>query len=338
MSAAKLTGEVRWGILGAARIAGKSFLPGLREAGGGRATIVGTRELERGLAFAQAEEVGRAVQGYEEVIGSDEVDAVYVCLPNSYHARWTQRALEAGKAVLCEKPLCVSPEETEAVLSTAARTGSLLWEAFVFPFHAQHRRLLELLGTGAVGEVRELQSQFHFFLSRAVDIRLSGSLAGGALADVGCYPVRLAQEVLSTHDLLPGEVAGFSSGNGEVDTETLAIVDYGRARLVLGCSFTRAFDVFTRVLGAEGQIHLSNPFHPTPADTLVLRRGGDETTEHPTFDARPFTAAVRHIHGVLRGEQEPQHLAFESALRSARTLKAITEACADHQRPQALES
>jgi predicted dehydrogenase len=323
-------------VLGAARIASKSFLPGLREAGGGRAALVGSRDLDRGDAFARAEGVGRAVEGYDEVVDADEIDAVYVCLPNSYHARWTQRALEAGKAVLCEKPLCVSPEETEAVLSTAARTGSLLWEAFVFPFQAQHRRLLELLDSGAVGEVRELQSLFHFFLSRTVDIRLSGALAGGALADIGCYPVRLAQEVLTTRDPLPGDVAGFASGNGEVDTDTVAIVEYDAARLVLSCSFTRAFDVFTRVLGTEGQIHLSNPFHPTPDDSLVVRRVGEESAEHPTTDRRPFTAALRHIHAVIRAEQVPRHLASESSLRSARTLKAITEACGAAQRPRAL--
>jgi len=327
VSTGGLSGEVRWGILGAARIAGSSFLPGLREAGGGRAAVVASRDLARAEVFARDMGVEQAVAGYEAVIDSPEIDAVYVALPNSHHARWTRRALEAGKAVLCEKPLCTSPAETEEVLATAASTGSLLWESFVFPFHPQHRRLLELLASGAIGEVRELVSPFHFVLSRSVDIRLSGDLAGGALADVGCYPVRLAQEVLNTRDPSPDEVAGFATGNGEVDTETIAVVDYGSQRLTLGCSFTRAFDVFTRVLGTEGQIHLANPFHPTPGDPVVLRRGGNETVEHPTVDERPFSAALRHIHGVLRGEQAPEHLAADSSLRSARTLAAITAAC-----------
>ncbi|MGA3353819.1 MAG: Gfo/Idh/MocA family oxidoreductase [Acidimicrobiales bacterium] len=326
------TGEVRWGVLGAARIAAGSFLPGLRESGGGRAALVASRDLERAEAFARDEGVERAVEGYEAVIDSPETDAVYVALPNSHHARWTKKALEAGKAVLCEKPLCVSPEETAEVLETASATDSLLWESFVFPFHTQHRRLLELLGSGAIGEVRELVSPFHFNLSRAVDIRLSRDLSGGALADVGCYPVRLAQEVLSTCDPSPGDVVGFATGNGEVDTETVAIVDYGAQRLVLGCSFTRAFDVFTRVLGTDGQIHLSNPFHPRPGDTLVVRRDGEEFVERPTVDTRPFSAALRHVHAVLRGEEVPTHLAEESALRSARTLAAIAESCSAPQR------
>lgn len=327
MSTGRLKGDVRWGILGAARIARSSFLPGLREAGGGRAVLVASRDLARAEDFARAEGIDEAVEGYESVIESPDVDAVYVALPNSHHAHWSAQALEAGKAVLCEKPLCVSPAETEALLAVAASTGSWLWESFVFPFQAQHRRLLELLAEGAIGEVVELVSPYHFKLSRSVDIRLSGELAGGALADVGCYPVRLAQEVLSTHDPVAGEVVGLATGNGEVDTDTVAIVDYGGQRLVLACSFTRAFDVFTRVLGSEGQIHLSSPFHPVPADSLVLRRDGNEIVEHPTVDARSFTAALRHVHAVLRGEEAPKHLAAQSALRSARTIEAIVEAC-----------
>ena len=163
------------------------------------------------------------------MVCSPDIDAVYVALPNSHHARWTQRALESGKAVLCEKPLCVGSAQTVAVLETAATTGVLLWEAFVFPFQAQHRRLLDLLAAGAIGEVRELVSTFCYNLARSEDIRLSGEPRRWSLADVGCYPVRLAQEVLSTRDPSVGDVVGFSTGNGEVETEALAIVDYGRA-------------------------------------------------------------------------------------------------------------
>jgi predicted dehydrogenase len=327
VSTSKFTGEVRWGILGGANIARAQFLPGLREAGGGRAVLVASRDGNRAEAFARNHGVEQGVEGYDAVVDSPGIDAVYVALPNSHHARWTQRALEAGKAVLCEKPLCVGSAQTAAVLDTAASTGSLLWEAFVFPFQAQHRRLLELLAAGAVGDVRELTSVFYFNLSRTEDIRLSEELGGGALADVGCYPIALAPEVLSVRDLSTGDVVGFSTGNGVVETEAVAIVHYGRQRLVLGCGFERAYDTFTRVLGTEGQIHLTNPFHPGPDDSLVLVRGKEVTVEHPTVDARSFTAALRHIHAVIRGEQAPAHLAAEASLRTARTLEVVAQAC-----------
>ena len=326
MNAAKFTGEVRWGILGAADIARAQFLPGLREAGGGRAVLVASRDGGRADAFARNHGVDQGVEGYDSVVDSPGIDAVYVALPNSHPARWAQRALEMGKAVLCEKPLCVGSAQTAAVLETATETGALLWESFVFPFQAQHRRLLDLLAGGAIGEVRELNSLFYFNLSRSEDIRLSEELGGGALADVGCYPIRLAQEVLSTRDPSAGDAVGFATGNGAVETEAGAVVDYGRQRLVLGCGFGRAVDTFTRVLGTDGQIHLTNPFHPQPADTLVLRRDGKETVEHPTVDARSFTAALRRIPAVLREEETPAHLADESSLRTARTLEVVAQA------------
>ena len=285
------------------------------------------RDGKRAEAFARSHGVEQGVEGYDAVVDSPAVDAVYVALPNSHHARWTQRALEAGKAVLCEKPLCVGSAQTAAVLETASSTGSLLWEAFVFPFQAQHRRLLDLLAAGAVGEVRELVSVFCYNLSRSEDIRLSEELGGGALADVGCYPIALAQEVLSVRDLSTGDVVGFSTDNGVVETEAVAIVHYGRQRLVLGCGFERAFDTFSRVLGTEGQIHLTNPFHPGPDDSLVLLRDGEVTVEHPTVDARSFTAALRHIHAVIREEEAPADLAAEASLRIARTLEVVAQAC-----------
>jgi len=327
MTVAKLTGEVRWGILGAARIAQASFLPGLREAGGGRATLVASRDKARAEAFAANQAVDKGVEGYQAVVESPDIDAVYVALPNSHHADWTKRALEAGKAVLCEKPLCAGSEQTAAVLETAAASGAPLWEAFVFPFQAQHRRLLSLLTGGAIGEIRELASSFHFSPSRPEDIRFSAELGGGCLADLGCYPIRLAQEVFSTRDPLPGDAAGFATHKGGVEIEVVAIVDYGGQQLALSCGFSRASDSLTRVLGTEGQIQLTNPFHPQPGDFLVMRRNGEETVESPTVDLRSFTAALRHIHAVLRGEQEPEHLAAESSFRTARTIEVVAEAC-----------
>jgi len=324
-----LGGAVRWGVVGPANIARTQFLPGLREAGSGVAVRVASRDRARAEAFARDYGVSEGVAGYERVVEASDIDAVYIALPNAYHAVWTQRALRAGKVVLCEKPMCVGSAQTAEVLETAASERALLWEAFVFPFQAQHRRLLDLIAGGAVGEVRELVSAFHFRLSRSEDIRLVAGLGGGALADVGCYPLRLAQELLSTPDVHVGSVVGFATGNGEVETEAVVAVDYGRQRLVLTCGFERSYDTFTRVLGTEGHIHLTNPFHPGPNDTLVVRPGrGQEIVERPTSDVHSFTAALRHIHSVIREGQEPEHLAHESSLRTAKALDAVVAACA----------
>ena len=321
------TGEIRWGILGAANIARAQFLPGLREAGGGRAALVGGRELERARAFASDHGVDKGVEGYARVVESAEIDAVYIALPNSLHAEWTGRALQAGKAVLCEKPLSVSAGETAAVLDAArAVPSALLWEAFVFPFQAQHLRLMEVLSDGAIGEPAEIVSAFHFLLSRAVDIRLSAALGGGSIADVGCYPIRLAHEVFNS--AAAGVTSGSAVVDGEVEVEAAGIAAWGSRRLLLTCGFRRSYDTFTRILGDRGQVHLTNPYHPSPSDAMVLHwPRAEAVVEHPTVDAHSFTAALRHIHAVLGGEETPRHTATESALATARTVEALQAVC-----------
>lgn len=312
---------VRWGILGAASIARAQFLPGLRDTGDGVAAIVASRDRERGERFASEQGIQRTADSYEAVLAA-EIDAVYVPLPNSEHARWTIAALQAGLPVLCEKPLCAQPADTERVIASAREHPSApLWEAFVFPFHDQHRRLLELLRDGAIGEPSQLDSAFHFLMAAADDdIRLSAALGGGALADVGCYPIRLAHELFGP----AGDVGTTAKVEGEVEVEAAGYVEHGARRLLLSCGFRRPYDTFTRVLGDAGEIRLSNPFHPQPYDVLELRRPGSEPVlERPTSDAHSFTAALKHIHAVIREREQPRQLAIDSAVATARTLAAL---------------
>ncbi len=314
--------QVRWGILGAASIARAQFMPGLREAGDGRAALVASRDRARGEAFAAREGVDGVSAGYRELLESGEVDAVYIALPNSHHAAWTIAALEAGLAVLCEKPLTARVADTDRVL--AAARGRHLWEAFVFPFQAQHQRIVELLADGAIGAPVEIDSAFHFRLGREQDIRLSAELGGGALADVGCYPIRLGHELLGPAD---GPVGVDAVWGNEVEVDAAGFVSHGDRRLTLTCGLQRAYDTFTRILGDGGRLHVANPFHPGPGDALEIHRPGAEVVvEHPTTDERSFTAALRHIHAVVRGEEEPRQLAVDSAVATARTLAALQEA------------
>ncbi len=318
-------GQVRWGIIGTGNIARASFLPGLREAGGGAAMVVASRERSRAERFASDHGVERAVAGYERVLEDRDVDAVYITLPNALHAEWTMRALAAGKTVLAEKPLCVSPEETKAVLAAAATSAGRLWEAFVFPFQAQFGRIAELLRDGAIGGVREIQSSFHFQVRSSANIRWSRELAGGALNDVGCYPVHLAS-LLFQSDADRAEASATWSQSG-VDEAMRGFLAYrGGQALLFSCGMSRPYDTFTRILGSEGEIRVGNPYHPQPGDPVQLRRGGTVTTERPTRDQHSFSAAIRHIHAVLRSEADPRYLAQETALPTALALHALRTA------------
>jgi predicted dehydrogenase len=314
---------IRWGIVGTANIARAQFLPGLREAGGGRPVLVASRDRARAAAYAAEHGIDAGIADYAALVESPHVDAVYVALPNALHAQWTIRALRAGKAVLCEKPLSVGSAQTKEVLDVAAAAAAPLWEAFVFPFQAQHQRLVKLLADGAVGEPAELYSAFHFLLSNRANIRMDAALGGGALADVGCYPIRLALELFGAAEGPWAEGCSAVTG-GEVETDAAGIVAFGARRLLLTCGFNRSYDTFSRVLGSAGQIELTNPFHPGPADTLtVLRPKADPVTERPTTDQRSFTAALRHIHAVLRGESAPRHTAAQYALPAAGVLEQL---------------
>lgn len=319
---------IRWGILGTAGIAESAFLPALRQAGGGAAISVGARDGERARSWAAEQGVGRGVAGYERVVDDPEIEAIYIPLPNGLHAEWTIAALDAGKAVLCEKPLCVTPEETRRVLATADAASVPLWEAFVFPFHDQIERVHDAVVRGQIGELREITSRFHFGLDDPNDIRLSAELGGGSLFDVGCYPIRLARLLFDAEPDLDRTLADAVWAPSGVDIELWGALTFpGDRRLVFSCGFVSADDTFTGVFGTEGEIRMTHPFHPGPGDTLTIVRG-DEMRDHPAAPAgeRSFTPAIRHIHGVLRGREQPRHLAVDEAMGNARAIEALLAA------------
>jgi predicted dehydrogenase len=330
--------QVRWGILGAARIAAKSFLPAVAEAGGVAAAVAG-RDERRTAGWAQVNGVGRVLDGYQQLLDDPQVDAVYIPLPNSLHAEWTIKALRAGKAVLCEKPLTASVAEAEQVLAVAAETGVLLWEAFVFPFHDQMSRIRALLGEGVIGEPQEIQSTYHFSLTRPDDIRLSAELAGGSLNDVGCYPVMLGRHLFAIgqetedgqaadHDTARAAAVYAPSG---VDLATWGWLGFpGERRLLLSCGFQRAQDTFSRLAGTAGQINITGPFHPTPADTFEVCLPGRDPVTHRAAgrDEYSFTPAIRHIQAAVAGREAPRYLAVDTSLGQARALQDLSEAAA----------
>ena len=320
--------QVRWGILGTADIAVSAFLPALRETGEGVAISVGSRDVERGRRWAAEQVVENAVEGYDAVIADPDVEAVYVPLPNGLHADWTIAALEAGKTVLCEKPLCGTVADTERVLDVARSAPGSLWEAFVFPFHDQMERVRAMLADGTIGDVREVQSRFHFVLDDPGNIRLFAELAGGSIQDVGCYPIRLARFLFDAEPDLSRVIADAEWTPDGADTELWgALVFPGDRRLVFSCGFRSAEDPFTRVLGTEGEIRMTHPFHPGEGDELVVVRDGQVDRQPGMVSGEmSFTPAIRHIHRVIRGLEEPRHLAVDEALGNARAIEALLEA------------
>jgi predicted dehydrogenase len=315
-------GPVRWGILGTANIARAQFLPGLRAAGGIPAAVAG-REAAAAEKFASEHGVQRAVAGYQRLLDDPAIDAVYIPLPNALHAEWAIRALEAGKPALCEKPLCGTLPDTERVLAAAEQTGTLLWEAFVFPFHAQMQAIGELIAGGAIGDLMEIKSNFHFTVRSPANIRLSRALEGGALNDVGCYPVRLAQLLLRTGH--QEAWARATMGGDGVDVDTWGVLGYpGGRRLMLSAGMNRGYDTFTTLEGTDGQIRITNPFHPGPPDSYQVTAAGAEPRVFPATSGEPsFTRAIAHMNAVISENAAPRMLATETSLVTARALSDL---------------
>jgi D-xylose 1-dehydrogenase (NADP+, D-xylono-1,5-lactone-forming) len=312
----------RWAVLGTANIAARAFLPALRRAGG-RAVVVGSRSPERATSWASEHGIDRACT-YESAVQAGDVDAVYIALPNDQHALWAAAAHAAGKAVLCEKPLTLDTARTGELLRTTGPEAAL-WEAYVFPFHPQTTLLANVVGEGRIGTLREIISEFHFTVSQPTNIRLQHERGGGALYDVGGYPLRLARLLFGTEPVAAAGRAGFH--DSEVDLDVAAILDFhGHARLVMSAGMRRPASTFTRVVGTAGELRVTNPFHPTAGDTVELWRQGQLQQTWQSAEGSAFQHALGHIHAVLRGAVEPRHRAVDDAMGQARAVDLVRQA------------
>lgn len=309
----------RWAVLGTANIAARAFLPAMRAAGH-TAVAVGSRDPERAAAWALENEVGRA-GSYADVLAADDVDAIYIAVPNDQHVRWAAQAAATGRAVVCEKPLGLTAAEVDGLL---ARVGdALLWEAFVFPFHPQTALLADL--AGEIGGVREIISEFHFRVTRLENIRWNAALGGGALLDVGCYPIRLARLLFGAEP--ESAVATSAPAESGVDAEFASVVTFpGERRLLFSVGMRRSPSTYTRVVGDDGELRVSNPFHPTEQDTVELWLAGRPERTWQAHPARAFQHAIEHVGAVVAGTAPPRHLAITDAPGNARALDLVRAA------------
>lgn len=323
---------VRWGILGTANIARASFLPGLRAAGDGVPLAVASRDVTRAERYAAENGLERSYGGYQALLDDEDIDALYIALPNSDHAEWTIKAMEAEKAVLCEKPLTATLPAAEEVLGVAEVRAALLWEAFVFPFREQTERLEGWIRAGRLGQPREIQANFHFHIRNPQgNIRFDPDLGGGALLDVGCYCVRFARQVFQSDVEGGSALASWTPEGVDVEMQGLLAFPHER-RLLFSCGMRRPYDASARVLGSEGTVSLTNPYHPGEDDTMELLNADGEVVERYQATGEPsFTACIRHIHRVLWDEEAPRNLAAADALGNAVALDLLTRSAHSRQ-------
>ncbi|MGN6242437.1 MAG: Gfo/Idh/MocA family protein [Motilibacteraceae bacterium] len=313
---------LRWAVLGTANIAARAFLPALRAAGG-TAVVVGSRTPDRAERWAAANGVQRA-GSYREAVEAPDVDAVYVAVPNDQHVSWAAAAHSSGKAVLCEKPVALTAADA-ADLARLTTGGTPVWEAYVFPFHPQSRRVRQLLADGRVGTLREIVSEFHFSVGNPRNIRLQRELGGGALYDVGGYPLRLARLLTGKEPVRA--VARMAFGAASVDLDVAALVDFpDEVRLILSAGMRRPPSTFTRLVGTDGELRLTNPFHPTPEDVVELWRDGRCVQQWRSEPGTAFQRAVEHVQRTVRGEEPAQFTVDQDAVGQAHAVDMVHEA------------
>jgi D-xylose 1-dehydrogenase (NADP+, D-xylono-1,5-lactone-forming) len=284
---------------------------------------VASRSLDKASAQAAALGVPRGLGSYEELLSDPDVDAVYISLPNSMHVDWSVRALEAGKHVLCEKPLARSVEPVERAFDAAEAAGRVLAEAFMWRHHPQAMRLVELLPR--VGELRVVRVHFSFALDSldpASNIRLSGELEGGALMDVGCYCVSAARLVAGEPVAVTGQQV-----TGEVDLRFAGTLSLpGDVLAHFDCGVDTADRAELEVVGSEGALLLRDPFHSLEPGIEV--RGLDGSVERVEVEREnPYGCELRDFAAAVAGSRAPR-FGREDAVGQARAIAALYESAA----------
>jgi predicted dehydrogenase len=299
---------------------------------------VASRDAAKGKGFAAEMGIPGAYDSYEALLADREIDAIYNPLPNSLHAEWSIRAVEAGKHVLCEKPLAATASEARAMFGAAKRNGVCLVEGFPYRAQPQTLKLRELLDAGAVGRVQLIQASFGFTISDGPNIRLDPSLAGGALMDAGSYPVSLVRMVAKEGPTRVSALAKWTDSG--VDRTLVATLEFPSGLLAqISCSFDTAVHRQALIVGTEGILQTTFFNHPSPAapPILHLRRGkgwdsAAEILEVPATngflgEAESFERLVRQgpqqWTGATPEESMDNSLTLEALLRSARSGKPV---------------
>jgi D-xylose 1-dehydrogenase (NADP+, D-xylono-1,5-lactone-forming) len=312
---------VKIGILSTAHI-NRLFIGGARRSDDVEIVAVASRDAQRAQEYAREHEIPRAHGSYEALLEDPEVEAVYISLPNSLHIEWSERALRAGKHVLCEKPLSRRASEVERAFELAQREDRLLMEAFMYRHNPQTRRLTELIDEGAVGRLRVVRAAFAFVAHDPANVRLSAELQGGGLMDVGCYCVSAARLIAGEPERVSAEQA---FGGDVVDVAFAATMRHPNdvlSHFDAGLSY-RSRDLL-EVVGDAGSLLLTDPWHcRNPVIEVTPAGGATERIEIERADS--YRLEAENLARAIRGEAEPL-LGRADAVGQARTIEALYRA------------
>ncbi len=314
---------LNWGLLSTARI-NRALIKPLRASKRTRLLGVASRSLSSAEAYAREWSIPRAYETYDALLNDPEIDVVYNPLPNHLHAEWTIKAMQAGKHVLCEKPLALTLAEVDAIITASKETGKFVAEAFMYRHHAQTVRVKEIVDGGGIGKIQLIKGAFTFTLKRESDVRLVKEYGGGCLWDVGCYPVSYARTIVGAK---PVEVFGWQvMGPGGCDESF-----YGQVRFENGTclQFDSGFQSPTRsfieIVGTEGTIHIPNPFKPGSKEEISIRREGRKWEERVKIKGQElYLGEVEDMCNAVQ-HGTPLRISLEDSRENTATLLALLD-------------
>ena len=315
--------KVRWGVLSTAKIAKEWLIPAMQESEYAEVVAVASRDLSRAQAYAKETGIPKAYGSYEELLQSDEVDAIYNPMPNHMHVSWSIEAVKAGKHLLCEKPLGLDAADAQKLVDVAAQSPKLVvMEAFMYRFHPQWLKIRELIESGAIGKVRQVQTSFTYFNRDATNVRNKPGIGGGGLLDIGCYCISAARFAFGTE---PQQVVGTLKidEDFQVDHHANGILDFGDGVATFNCSTQSNSSQMVNIIGEEGRIFVDTPFYKRedkPCELVVYKEHDKEIIpighfNHYVSEIDAFSQAVQ------AGESAPTPLA--DAMANMRVIDGI---------------
>ncbi len=327
MSPMSKPNKVRWGILSTANIGVKKVIPGMQKGTWCEVAAIASRDRPKGEEAARTLGIAQAYGSYEELLADPQIEAIYNPLPNHLHVEWSIKAAEAGKHVLCEKPLSLTVAEAKKLLAVRDRTGVKIGEAFMVRTHPQWLRARELVSSGRIGDLRSAVSFFSYFNDNPSNIRNLPECGGGALMDVGCYPINTSRFIFGEE---PTRVFGLIEKDPKmkIDRLTSAILDFPSGQSTFTCSTQLVPYQRSHFLGTRGRIEIEIPFNaPNDRPCCIfiddgrdVFGGGIATEEFPTCDQYAIQGDI--FSQAIRGAAEVP-VSLEDAIKNMAVIEAI---------------
>jgi predicted dehydrogenase len=319
--------KTRWGILGVAKIAIDKVIPAIQAGHTGQVVAIASRSIDKAQAAAARFAIPRAYGSYEELLADPEVDAIYNPLPNHLHVPWSIRALEAGKHVLCEKPIARDAAEASQLLAARERTGRLVQEAAMVRTHPRWLGAREIVRSGRIGELRAMAGFFSYFNDSPANVRHQPDMGGGGLLDIGFYPITMARFIFEAE---PVRVMGLLEIDPRfgVDRLTSAILEFSRGHAVFTCSTQLVPYQNLEIFGTRGRIGVEIPWsmpHERPSRLVVdeVSRVAGEAAEEIWFPACDQWGVLcdRFCEAIAKGDSAP--VPIEDAVANMRVIDAV---------------